>query len=169
MRELIKRIRKFFTSMGLVEQSQVVASTAVVVAMVTIVSVHIAIGRHFEFLDFVSLITVGVIGFVSVFFTLKYGRMLEDQRKEILELNLIGEAVNYSVELEYVLQSALETGMKFMGADCGWIYVLENQALVLKHRHGTTVSFFSDGVRPSDGQLHWLEMPTFFRLTAGEL
>src|SRR6266478_2282506 len=88
MKELIGRIRKFFTSMGLVEQSQVVASTAVVVAMVTIVTSHVVIGRSFGWIDFISIVTVGVIGFVSVFFTLKYGRMLEEQRKEIFELNM---------------------------------------------------------------------------------
>jgi PAS domain S-box-containing protein len=155
--------------MGLVEQSQVVASTAVVVAMVTIVTLHFVIGRSFGWMDYLSLLTVGVIGFVSVFFSLKYGRMLEEQRKEIFELNMIGEAVNYSVELEYVLQSALEKGMEFMGADCGWIYLLENQVLTLKHRHGTSVGFFPEGVRIDDGQLPWLELPTLFRLMAGEL
>jgi len=79
MRTLLAKTRNFFTTMGLVEQSQVVASTAVVVAMVTIMTVYIATGQQVGLLGFLSVVTVGVLGFMSVFFTLKYGRMLEEQ------------------------------------------------------------------------------------------
>src|SRR5512134_3953137 len=99
MRALLAKVRNFFATMGLVEQSQVVASTAVVVSMATILTVYLATGQQVGILGFMSVVTVGVLGFMSVFFTLKYGRMLEEQRKELLELNAVAEAVNHSVEL----------------------------------------------------------------------
>jgi len=143
MRQVLGKIKNFFATMGLVEQSQVVASTAVVVAMGTIVTVYFSTGQQVGLLGFMSVVTVGVLGFMSVFFTLKYGRMLEEQRKELLELNAIAEAVNHSVELEYVLQSALIRVMELLDAGSGWIYLLENQVLTLRHYHGTGIEFFS--------------------------
>ncbi len=151
--------RRIFPSIGLVEQSQIVASTAVVVAMVTIVTAHIVTGALFTWLDFISLVTVGVMGFVSVFFSLKYGRMLEEQRKELLELNSIAEAVSQSVELDYVLQSALEKVMELMGAEWGWIYLHEGEALQLKHQSGSTARLFSErSLRESD-DIAWIAAP----------
>ncbi len=155
----MKTFQRIFPSMGLVEQSQIVASTAVVVAMVTIVTAHVVTGALFTWLDFISLVTVGVMGFVSVFFSLKYGRMLEEQRKELLELNTIAEAVSQSVELDYVLQSALEKVMELIGAECGWIYLTEGESLQLKHQSGTTVRLFSDqSLRESDS-IAWIATP----------
>ncbi len=155
----MKTFQRIFPSMGLVEQSQIVASTAVVVAMVTIVTAHVVTGALFTWLDFISLVTVGVMGFVSVFFSLKYGRMLEEQRKELLELNTIAEAVSQSVELDYVLQSALEKVMELIGAECGWIYLTEGESFQLKHQSGTTVRLFSDrSLRESDS-IAWIASP----------
>jgi PAS domain S-box-containing protein len=159
MRALIGKIKHFFATMGLVEQSQVVASTAVVVAMVTILTVYFATGQQVGLLGFLSVVTVGVLGFMSVFFTLKYGRMLEEQRKELLELNAIAEAVNHSVELEYVLQSALIRAMELLGAESGWIYLSENQTLTLKHYHGTSVEFFNPGFLVRTDVPLWMENP----------
>jgi PAS domain S-box-containing protein len=163
------RVRRFFESMGLVEQSQVVASTAVVVAMVTIVSAHLSISRKMDWLGFVSVVTVGIIGFVSVYFSLKYGRMLEAQRKDLLELNTIGEAVNYSVELRYVLQSALTKVMELMRADCGWIYLNERHTLVLKHQHGAAVPILPSGLPVDSETLEWIHRPNLRRLDECEL
>jgi PAS domain S-box-containing protein len=164
MRELLTKIRNFFATMGLVEQSQVVASTAVVVAMATIMTVYFATGQQVGLLGFLSVITVGVLGFMSVFFTLKYGRMLEEQRKELLELNAIAEAVNHSVELEYVLQSALIRAMDLLGAKSGWIYLSDNQALTLKHYHGTSVEFFSPAFLLRKEVPLWMENPVILSL-----
>ena len=121
MKNFFIGIRVFFKSMGLVEQAQVVASTAVVVAMVTMITTRLVAGESFSTLDFTSVIIVGVFGYVSIFFSLKYGRSLEAQRRELLELNTIAEAVNYSVDLNSVLQSALIKVMQLMDADSGWI------------------------------------------------
>ena len=149
--------------MGLVEQSQVVASTAVVVAMVTIVTAHFVTGHSLELMDFISVLTVGVIGFVSVFFSLKYGRQLEEQRRELVALNTIAEAVNHSVEINYVLQSSLVKVMELMRADCGWIYLDENDLLVLKHRHGTMTNLFRPECSVNGETMHWIREPNLYQ------
>jgi PAS domain S-box-containing protein len=159
MKSVIRNIKQFFTSMGLVEQSQVVASTAVIVAMAVIVTVHFFIGERLGWLDFVSVVTVGVIGYVSVYFSLKYGRMLEEQRKELLELNTIAEAVNHSMDLNLVLRSALEKVMELMHADCGWIYLREGDRLILRYQHGTNDPFFRAGCSTDDPALRWIWQP----------
>jgi len=146
--------------MGLVEQSQIVASTAVVVAMGTIVTVHVVTGLLFTWVDFITILTVGVIGYVSVYFSLKYGRMLEEQRRELLELNTIAEAVNHSVELDYVLQSALEKVMELINAECGWIYLFENDALALKHQSGTSSKFFRSDCLVNSDAIAWIVSPS---------
>ncbi len=165
MKAIIKSIRQFFKSMGLVEQSQVVASTAVIVAMATIVTTHIFIGERLGWLDFISVLTVGVFGYVSVYFTLKYGRMLEDQRRELQELNTIAEAVNHSMDLNLVLRSALEKVMELMRADSGWIYLVEGERLVLHFQHGTFTPFFRPDCSTSDPSLQWIWDPGMLRAT----
>jgi PAS domain S-box-containing protein len=159
MKRLLRKFRSFYKSLGLVEQSQIVASTAVLVAMVTIIAAHFSIGKELEWLDFISIMTVGVIGYVSVYFTLKYGRQLEEQRRELLALNTITEAVNHSVELNYVLQSALEKVMELMSADCGWIYLVENNRLYVRHQYGTNVSFFPPDTSLQNENLSWMSVP----------
>ena len=59
----MKASRKSAPKVGLVEQAQIVASTAVVVAMGTITTVHFVTGSRFTLPDFISILTVGVIGF----------------------------------------------------------------------------------------------------------
>lgn len=169
MRRFVQSIRAFFASMGLVEQAQVVASTAVVVAMVTIVTSRIVAREALGTLDFISVLTVGVIGYVSVYFSLKYGRMLEEQRRELLELNTITEAVNRSVELNTVVESALDKVMQLMRADSGWIYLNEDQQLVLKQRGGTNVDCFPLACRVDDDSLAWIRTPGLFRLDDKEI
>jgi PAS domain-containing protein len=159
LKRLINGIRSFFKSMGLVEQAQVVASTAIVVVMITIITARIILRENLGPLDFISVVTVGVIGYVCIVFVLKYGRMLEAQRRELLELNTIAEAVNHSVELMYVLESALIKVAELMQADTGWIYLDENQTLVLKHRYGTNAELFPPGLPTDEGALSWILAP----------
>jgi len=59
-------------------------------------------------MDFISILTVGTIGFTSVYFTLRYGRQLDEQRRQLFALTTIAEAVNQVVALDYVLQTALK-------------------------------------------------------------
>lgn len=152
--------------MGLVEQSQVVASTAVVVSMVTIVTAHFTMRQVFGWLDFISIITVGVIGFVSVIFSLKYGRQLEEQRRELQSLNNIAEAVNHSVELNYVLQSALNKIIELMNAEYGWIYLVENGKLVLNRQAGTTIKFFQGEPNANEEPVLWIKESALLKISA---
>lgn len=161
MKHLFVRLRRFFSPFGLVEQSQVVASTAVVVAMLTIISAHFFIGKELQWLDFIGIVTVGSVGFVSVFFSLKYGRQLEEQRRELLALNTVAEAVNHSVELEYVLQQALQKVVELLGGDFGWLYLIEGQTLVPKHRYGSSHYFLPPGTTVTDEQIGWIHKPYY--------
>ncbi|TAK62205.1 MAG: PAS domain S-box protein [Bacteroidetes bacterium] len=165
MRTKLFRIKNFYKSLGLVEQSQIVASTAVVVTIVTITAAHFLLGEEIRWLDFISIVTVGIIGFVSVFFSLKYGRQLEAQRRELLELNNITEAVSHSVELNYVLQSALVKVMELMGADCGWIYLTEQGKLVLHHQNGSATSCFFPEQDVNDEKMIWIRKSGIHRAT----
>lgn len=135
------KLLKFRTSLGPVEQAQVVASTAVVVTMATIVSIRLfTVGKTLDWLLFGSIITVGVFGFINVFFTLRYGQQLEEQKRELLALNTIAEAVNRSVEISLLLQEAIREVRRLLDVDFGWIYHVEGGRLVLRA---------SDGVAPA--------------------
>ncbi|HUN64772.1 MAG TPA: PAS domain S-box protein [Bacteroidota bacterium] len=159
----MKLTKRFFPSIGLVEQSQIVASTAVVVAMVTIVIVHFVTGAEFTWLDFINLLTYGVFGYVTVYFSLKYGRMMEDQRRELLALNSIAEAVHHSMELDLLLPSALEKVMEMMHAHSGWIYLLEGERLTLRHQSGMGGSFFSAASLAETDAVRWVVQPGMHR------
>jgi PAS domain S-box-containing protein len=152
-------IKVFFKSMGLVEQAQVVASTGVVIAMITIVTIKLVAGETLSALDFMSVVTIGVFGFVGIFFALKYGRILESQRKELQELNNIADAVNYSVDLTTVLHSALIKVMQLMHADSGWIYLFDQHGFRLTHVYGTKVKFFLENVTMDDPASYWINDP----------
>jgi PAS domain S-box-containing protein len=162
IRNLFIGIRVFFKSMGLVEQAQLVASTAVIVAMITLITVRIAVGVELGALDLISVVTVGLFGYVSIFFALKYGRNLESQRREMIELNSIAEAVNYSVDINYVLQSALIKVLQLMHADAGWIYIIENKNLILKHHYGTNIPLFQSEVDANQEKLDWIRTPGLY-------
>lgn len=131
----LKHIKKFISSLGLVEQSQVVASTAVIVLMITILSINIATGQDLRWIDFITLITIGMFGFLIVFFISKYGLQINEQHRQLLALNTIAQAVSHSVDLETVLQNSLEKVVDLLNADGGWIYLVENDKMELKHSY----------------------------------
>ncbi len=159
VRKFLTGIRVFYKSMGLIEQAQIVASTAVIVGMITLISVRVMGGEQLGLLDFISVVTVGVFGYVSIYFALSYGRTLESQRRELQELNTIAEAVNYSVDLNNVLQSALVKVMQLMHADMGWIYLYENHKFVLKHSFGASPLLFRPNLLISDEESNWIKTP----------
>ena len=169
MKRLLARIRRFYASLGLVEQSQIVASTSVVVAMVTIVTANIVIGHTLEWMDFISILTVGIFGFITVFFSLKYGRQLEEQRRELVALNTIAEAVNHSVELNYVLHSSLLKVMELMRADCGWLYIVEHNSLILRHQYGTSVKFFKPDCLITEPSMSWIRESNLYQIDNPEI
>jgi len=136
-------VNTFIKNLGPVEQAQIVASTAVIVSMTTILSAMAVTGQSPRLMDFISILTVGTIGFTSVYFSLRYSRQLDEQRRQLLALNTIAEAVNRVVELDYVLQTALAKITELLNTGLGWIYMLEGNALLLKCSKGTTEDFLA--------------------------
>jgi PAS domain S-box-containing protein len=145
----IRTIRNFVRDLGPVEQAQVVASTSVVVSMATIVSAMAAIGQTPRLMDFISVLTVGLFGFTTVYFSLRYGRQLEAQRRHLFALNAIAEAVNQVVDLPAALESALQKVTEVLGTPHGWIYMLKDGDPVLTCTRGELGDFLSlQGVPP---------------------
>jgi len=132
MKHRVSKRRQLLKALGPVEQAQMVASTAVVVAMVTIVMVRVFSDYKMNWYDFVSVITVGIYGFLIVYFTLKYGQLLEEQKQELLAINKIAEAVNRAVELDSLLKNALREVKVLLDANYAWMYQTEGGNLVLK-------------------------------------
>ncbi len=144
-------INIFVKNLGPVEQAQVVASTAVIVSMTTILSAMAVTGQSPRLMDFISILTVGTIGFTSVYFSLQYSRQLDEQRRQLLAINTIAEAVNRVVDLDYVLETALTKITELLNTGFGWIYMLEGNALLLKCSKGTTLDFLTgSGIAPEN-------------------
>ncbi|MBF8293783.1 MAG: hypothetical protein HW389_328 [Bacteroidetes bacterium] len=157
------KLLKFRTSLGPVEQAQVVASTAVVVTMATIVSIRLfTVGKTLDWLLFGSIITVGVFGFINVFFTLRYGQQLEEQKRELLALNTIAEAVNRSVEISLLLQEAIREVRRLLDVDFGWIYHVEGGRLVLRASDGVASSpllIIDSNIEADANDIVWARSP----------
>ncbi|MBI4810325.1 MAG: PAS domain S-box protein, partial [Ignavibacteriales bacterium] len=83
----------------------------------------------------------------------------------MLELNTIAEAVNYSVDLTSVLQSALIKVMQLMRADAGWIYLHENKILHLKHQSGTAARLFPKDRSIDDKLMMWIRTPVVHKVS----
>jgi PAS domain S-box-containing protein len=152
----LNSLRTFLRALGPVEQAQMVASTAVVVTMATIITAMAATGQSPRFMDFISIVTVGIIGFTSVYFSLLNSRRLDDQRRQLLALNTVAEAVNRVMELDDVLRTALGRITDVLDARWGWIYLTEGNSLVLRCVEGTKVDFFSTCPLQGMGPEAWL-------------
>ncbi|MFA6540207.1 MAG: PAS domain S-box protein [Bacteroidota bacterium] len=155
MKNFLKRLRSFSLNLGLVEQAQIVASTAVIVIMVTIIAANIIIQKELKFIDLVGIVTVGIIGYASVYFSLKYGRQLEEQRRELEALNTVAQVVNKSFNLNYIFSNVLQTVTNILKTEYGWLYIVENDYLVLKNSFGTNSGFFADKMLSSKTFLEW--------------
>ncbi len=155
----VKALRSFLSSLGPVEQAQMVASTAVVVSMATIISVMAATGVQPRFMDFVSIVTVGVFGFTSVYFSLLNNRRLDEQRRQLLALNAVAEAVNRVVDLDYVLRTALTKITEVLKTPYAWIYIDEGTALTLRCAEGSDIDILA-AVEPFPRSPRmWLNQP----------
>jgi PAS domain S-box-containing protein len=157
-----RNILKFRTSLGPVEQAQIVASTAVVVTLVTIVVVRMTSGHTLELLLFGSVLTVGVFGFIIVFFTLKYGRLLEEQKQELLALNTFAESVNRAIGVQFLLHNALLEMKRLLEVEYGWIFSVENNQLVLKALRGTeelNFSILDSSLGINHEKMRWIHSP----------
>jgi PAS domain S-box-containing protein len=144
MNRFVRQFRSFTQSLGLVEQAQMVASTAVLVIMVTIISANIILNKLITWFDFISIVTVGIIGFVSVYFSLKYGRQLDEQKRELEALNTVAEAVIRTIDLNFLLNNVLQIVVQLSKTQFGWIYIFEGKHLLLEHSVGTKVPFLTD-------------------------
>jgi PAS domain S-box-containing protein len=155
----IRTIRAFIGSLGPVEQAQVVASTSVVVSMITIISAIAATGQTFREMDFISILTIGLFGFTSVVFSLRYGRQMEEQRRYLSALNTIADAVSHSVNPAVVLESALVSATSLLGCPSGWAYLSRAGAPEIVAQRGTTIDFLeSAGISPEQF-LQWSAIP----------
>ena len=169
MNPSFKRFRRIRVSLGPVEQAQIVASTAVVVAMATIIMVRVFSGDKFGLYDFGSIITVGIFGFLIVFFTLKYGQLLERQNQELIALNAMAEAVNRSVEIDFLLRNGLLEVKRLTGVELGWIYYSEGGKLVLKAPRGHAAAdhaLIPPDTPADDKRFEWILSPRIQRSPA---
>jgi len=161
-----KRFRRIRVSLGPVEQAQIVASTAVVVAIATIIMVRVLSGDRLSFYDFGSIVTFGVFGFLIVFFTLKYGQLLERQNQELIALNAMAEAVNRSVEIDFLLRNGLLEVRRLTGVELGWIYYVEGGKLVMKAPRGRTAAdhaIIPPDTPADDDRYDWMRSPRIQR------
>lgn len=159
MKNPISVIRRFFRNLGPVEQAQIVSSTAVIVSMSTIVASMLATGQEPRLMDFISVLTIGLIGYMSVYFSLTYSRQLDEQRRQLLALNEITEAVNRVVQLDLVLETALAKTTELLNAGFGWIYMLDGNRLVMNCSRGTSLDFLALTDPSRENSAAWLHQP----------
>ncbi len=155
-------LRKFRTSLGPVEQAQIVVSTAVVVTLVTILVVRMTSGHTLEWLLFGSVLTVGVFGFIIVFFTLKYGRLLEEQKQELIALNAFAESVNRAIDVQFLLHNALLEMKRLLEVEYGWIYSVEGDRLTLRASRAAkemNVSIVDNTLDINHEKMRWILFP----------
>ena len=157
MKNFFKKLRTFTQNLGLVEQAQIVASTAVVVIMVTIISANIVLKLALTPFDFISIITVGIIGFASVYFSLKYGRQLEAQKRELEALNRVAESVNQSIDLDYLLSTMLQKVVELARTEYGWLYTVDGRKLELRNSSGASFNFFNATALGSIETIPWIQ------------
>src|SRR5271157_831837 len=159
----LSKLWKFRTSLGPVEQAQVVASVVVVVSLATIVSIRVfTYGQRLDWLLFGSVITVGVLGFINVLFTLKYGQQLEEQKRELMALNTIAEAVNRSVGMKLLLRESIREIRRLLDVDFGWIYHLEGGRLILRASEGAEpppLTIIEPDTDSEDKDVQWIRLP----------
>ncbi|MBN1398294.1 MAG: PAS domain S-box protein [Bacteroidetes bacterium] len=161
-----QNLRNFRSSLGPVEQAQIVVSTAVIVSLITIVVVRMTSGQTVGWLLFGNVLTVGIFGFIIVFFTLKYGRLLEEQKQELLALNTFAESVNRAIDVQFLLQNALYEMKRLLNVEYGWIYRVEGGLLLLKATRGTedlktTIIEAVDDIHQD--KMSWINAPRIVR------
>ena len=159
MENPLQAIRRFVRNLGPVEQAQVVSSTAVIVSMSTIVAALLLTNQEPRLMDFISVLTIGLIGYMSVYFSLTYARQLDEQRRQLLALNTIAAAVNRVVTLDSVLQTALAKTTELLATPFGWIYTLDGDHLVLTCSKGTSLDFLRLSTTESAAPTIWLHQP----------
>ena len=147
-----------------------------VVALVTIVAVRYlsrtsggaAEEQKIDWILFASVFTTGIFGFIIVFFTLKYGRLLEGQRQELLALNTISESVNRAVEIKYLFHNALQEILRVLDVEYGWIFQVEDNKMVLGAQRGTEelkTHILKPGTDIASPEYSWVRAPRILKRT----
>jgi len=155
-------LKKFRVSLGPVEQAQIVVSFVVVASLITIVVVRWTSGHTLEWLLFGSVVTVGAFGFIIVAVTLKYGRLFEEQKQELLALNSFTESMNRSVTIQFLLQNALQEVRRLLDIEYGWIFQTNGNMLLLSAQRGTEEldrSILESPIDLSDERFAWIYNP----------
>jgi PAS domain S-box-containing protein len=155
----VTSVRKFFRGLGPVEQAQIVASTAVVVTMVTILSAMAATEQTPRFMDFISILAVGLIGYTSVYFSLLNSRRLDEQRRQLIAINTVADAVNRLVPLDEVLRMALLNISSVLNTRWGWVYLLEGDRFVLHSAIDSSIDFLVAAAQPEGQHSRFLNQP----------
>ena len=156
---IMKSFQTFVRTLGPVEQGQVVASTAVVVSMITIISARAATGHAPQLMDFISVLTVGLFGLVTVAFSLRYGRQMDAQQRHLLALNSLAESLSRLADPVSVLEHSMKKVMGFFETPFGWVYMIEEGKAVLSFSTGTKADFFSAAAIPADILTAWYASP----------
>jgi len=156
---ILKSFRTFVRTLGPVEQGQVVASTAVVVTMITIIVARAATGHAPKLMEFISVFTVGLFGLVTVSFSLRYGRQMDAQQRHLLALNSLAETLSQLTDPPAVLESAMKKFMGFFEAPYGWVYTIEIGKPVRALSLGTAADFFSSAAIPVESLSAWNSSP----------
>jgi PAS domain S-box-containing protein len=162
-----RNLRKFRTTLGTVEQAQLVVSITVIVSLVTILTVRRTSAHSIDLLLFGSVLTVGIFGFMIVYFTLRYGRLLEEQKQELFALNTFAESVNRAIDMQYLLQTALHEVMRLLDIEYGWIYHVDGSHFILSATKGTEeldLSIVNTALDIHHKQLDWCRSPRIAKL-----
>ena len=158
----LQNLKKFRVSLGPVEQAQIVVSFVVVASLITIVVLRWTSGHTLEWLLFGSVVTVGAFGFIIVTVTLKYGRLFEEQKQELLALNAFTESMNRSVTIQFLLQNALYEVQRLLDIEYGWIFRTDGNTLSLSAQRGTEEldrSVLDSSIDLSDQRFAWVFNP----------
>jgi two-component system, cell cycle sensor histidine kinase and response regulator CckA len=155
----VTSVRRFFRDLGPVEQAQIVASTAVVVTMVTILSAMAVTEQTPRFMDFISILAVGLIGLASVYFSLINSRRLDDQRRQLIAINTVADAVNRILPLDEVLHTAIINITSVLNTPWGWVYLLEGDRLVLRSTTDGSFDFLEVAAGSGEPHSRWLGQP----------
>ncbi len=167
MKNPFQAVGRFVGNLGPVEQAQVVSSTAVIVSMSTIVAAMMLTSQEPRLMDFISVLTIGLIGYMSVYFSLTYARQLDEQRRQQLALNTIAEAVNRVVTIESVLHTALAKTTELLNVPFGWIYMLDGRNITLNCVKGTALDFLALSSESGEPPSAWLHQPRVQRERVG--
>jgi signal transduction histidine kinase len=117
----------------------------------------------FSFPILLGIGMLGILGPVITFITLTYAldavveraqaeQARERQRQQLIALNKIGEVVNQSLELDEVLNRAIDQVLQVMHLESGEVRLIENGQLVLHTARGVSPAFQADEFKIPIGQ-----------------